>query len=273
MNRWTKLVRKFSWVLLLGLRPTAILGRFVGPKVLINSIPKSGTNLIEEVLHYCPLTRGKIQRTLLPTMAMDKIIHKLSSLKKGQCIPAHLYYSEEVMDVITSNGIKVIFVIRDIRDSLLSHITYLEKIDTTHPHAKIFEKYNSLDEKLEIYLNGSEEFLRWSDFVNNYRGWYTAKQNVLVVRFEELINPEDNWISRTNTLKSIAAFLGFDNIDIDYIADKMINEKGLTYNAPSVNKWINIFTKEQKDKVSTNLADELFFLGYSINGSLEKKLN
>ncbi len=41
-----------------GLLPSAIIGRLTGPKVLMNSIPKSGTNLLENALSNMPHMRA-----------------------------------------------------------------------------------------------------------------------------------------------------------------------------------------------------------------------
>lgn len=262
-DRWGKLVRKFSWIVLLGLRPTAIKGRIVGQRVLINSIPKSGTNLIEEALHYFPYMRGKVQRTLLPSMDESFTNMKVGQIKRGQCVPAHLYFSDSLIDVLKSNNTKVIFIVRDLRDSLLSHINYLEKIDFTHSHAKIFHKCSNLDDKLEIYLHGTNGFQAWSDFIRQYRGWMSPNSNVLVVRFEDLIDVKNRPDLCAKTVREIANFLEIKNVNAEYIIAKMINENGLTYNSPGINKWKKAFTKEQIDTINKNLSEELKFFGYS----------
>lgn len=41
-DRYYKQANKIISMLLPGMRPTAVHGRFVGPKVLVNSIPKAG---------------------------------------------------------------------------------------------------------------------------------------------------------------------------------------------------------------------------------------
>lgn len=262
-DRWAKLVRKFSWIVLLGLRPTAIYGRIVGQRVLINSIPKSGTNLVEEVLHYFPLMRGKVQRTLLPSMDAGFTNMKVEKIKRGECIPAHLYYSEELMSVLKSKNVKVIFVVRDLRDSLLSHINYLEKIDITHIHARLFDKCTCLDDKLKIYLNGANGFQAWSDFVKQYHGWMLPNPNVLVVRFEDLIDIKYKPDICAKIIHDIAAFLEIGRVNTEYIMSKMINEKGLTYNSPGIKKWKNVFSEKQIELINTDLVDELKFFGYS----------
>lgn len=262
LDRWVKLVRKFSWIVLLGLRPTALYGRFVGPRVLINSIPKSGTNLIEEVLHYFPFMRGKVQRTLLPSMNEGSTYRKAANIKNGQCIPAHLHFSERLLENLKTNDVKVIFIVRDLRDSLLSHINYLEKIDINHPHARLFDECANLDDKLEIYLNGTNEFQAWNDFVRQYRGWMLPSPNVLVVRFEDLINLKSNPTRSAHIIAEIAAFLKIKNVNPEYILSRMINEKGLTYNAPGINKWKKSFSENQIKLINRSLSEELKFFGY-----------
>jgi len=262
IDRWLRLMRKLTLMTLHGLRPSAIYGRAVGPKVLINSIPKSGTNLLEEVLHNCPLMRGKVQRTLLPSIDNDLLLKKVGAIKNGQCITSHLYYSESLMNALRLNDVKVIFIVRDLRDSLLSHITYLEKIDYTHHHTKIFEGCSTLDDKLNIYLNGSKEFEPWSEFVIKYHGWFSPDPRVLLVRFEDLIDTSYDCKLRVNTLQCIVDFLELDNVNIDRISKNMINESGLTYNAPSINKWKKLLSYDQKRMVNSSLSEVLSLFGY-----------
>ena len=49
----------------LSLNTNNLSGRFLGPKVLMNSIPKSGTNLLEQVLLLMPYMRRKLLATLV----------------------------------------------------------------------------------------------------------------------------------------------------------------------------------------------------------------
>ena len=58
------LANKHLRVRITDLRSTAIVRRFVGPKVLINSIPKVGTNLVEQTLSQFPLLHRSGLRTL-----------------------------------------------------------------------------------------------------------------------------------------------------------------------------------------------------------------
>jgi len=262
ISRLLKLSRKFASISLFSLRFTAIIGRNSGPKIIINSIPKSGTNLVEEILKHFPLMRGKIQRTLLPGDCKKDIEIKIKSLKNGQFIPAHLFYSQELINIIKNNNIKVLFITRDLRDSLLSHINYLSKIDFFHKDAKIFKNCKTLDEKLDIYLNGNDLFLPWKNFVDNYRQWSIDTEHVLNIRFEDIIDYNNNPDLCSETLLKMSYFLNINNIDIEYIMSNMVNKKGLTYSSPSKDKFKKILSPQQIELVTMNLKDQLEFFGY-----------
>ena len=57
-------IKRLSKYTLKGLSYSAIIGRINGPKVIMNSVPKSGTNLLNRVLMHLPGLRHKGIRTI-----------------------------------------------------------------------------------------------------------------------------------------------------------------------------------------------------------------
>ena len=261
-ERQKKLVRKFSKIIFYGLRPSAVYGRFTGPKILINSIPKSGTNLLQELVHCFPSVHGKVQKVLSSSMREENVVEAILNIKIGQCTPAHVFYSEAVASAIVSNNVKLILVVRDFRDSLMSHIRYLESIDLTHPHQEFYKQFKTLDQKLNAYLGGTKDFPSWQAMVSQYRGWHSFP-NVFIVRFEDLISEDGPSINAKKVVRDLSEYLALSGIDAEYLISKMVNKNGLTYNSPSVGKWKTNLTADQIEKVNLHMADELRFWGYS----------
>lgn len=266
-DRRIKLSRKFIRIIGLGLRPTAILGMTKGPKVIINSIPKSGTNLIQEMLHNFPLLRGVITRTLTSKMDENLLTCKFRRIKKGQCIPAHLFYDKKLENIMIDKDIRMILVVRDFRDAILSHINYIDNIDVDHPHHLLFSGLSSLDDKIDICLKGAPEsgFTAWGDLVHGFRGWL-ASSRVLMVRFEDIIGRQshDEPDKRRASIIKIAEFLDLRGVNIDFIVSKMYDKRGLTFHSPSSGKWKIILSAPQANKITSCLASELSFFGYDI---------
>jgi hypothetical protein len=263
IDRIIRLFRKYTSICLLGLRPRALLGRFRGPKILINSIPKSGTNLVQELLIHFPNIRGTVDRTLSSLMTEAEIISAINSIKNGQCLAGHIYYSEKIDSALRENNVKVVFVIRDLRDSLISHMSYLENLDVMHPHTKYYNIFNSSQEKLEGYLRGSKDFEPWQFMCSRYRGWY-ENSNVFVARYEVLMD-FSNPMNQLKMISDLAIYLGVHSVEPLYLLSKMINDKGLTYADPGIFKWKKLLSFSQIEMLNGAMIDELNFFGYIVD--------
>ncbi|MBI5308682.1 MAG: sulfotransferase domain-containing protein, partial [Planctomycetes bacterium] len=126
-------VRKKILVTFHGLAPSQLLGRFVGPKVLLNSIPKAGTHLLERALDQFPLIRNAGQKTLMAPQELENhILQKILSIKKGQFLNAHLQAHPLLLQKLSESDIKILLMIRDPRDVALSRVKYVVNIDRTH---------------------------------------------------------------------------------------------------------------------------------------------
>src|SRR5690349_21896522 len=115
-----------------GFSVSRIKGRFIGPKVILNSLPKSGTHLAETLFFNLPLIRHYGGRTIMINNHDDSLksgIKKIQRLKKGQFAPAHIQYNDETNNFFVREDIKVVQIIRDPRDIVISHFLYVRDID------------------------------------------------------------------------------------------------------------------------------------------------
>ena len=237
-------------------------GRFIGPKVLINSIPKSGTNLLYELVNLLPLMRGRITRTLTSDNGSKIIVKKMAYFKKGQSVPGHIAYHDAIQNAIIANQIKHLLIIRDFRDVILSNINYLENIDINHPHNKAFKNMTTMEEKIEACITGLPEvgMASWPKYINSYREWLCSK-NICVIHFENLIN-SDKYIVESEIYLILKHLNINQEIDINTIRKKMINPNGLTFNKPSANKWKTHFNSHQIKLLNDAFSEELIYFGY-----------
>ena len=260
LSRHYKLVRKFSKIALLGLRPSRAIGRLVGPKLILNSIPKCGTNLVLEIIHRFPKMHGKVAPTISDKMG-EKVLARVAAISKGQCVPAHLFYSKEVERVMAENDIKMIFVIRDFRDAILSHINYIDKIHVGHAHHEVFSRFSSMDEKIDACLSGIDgTFKSWPELVDGFKGWMTSDR-VMLVRYENLIGDKDE---AKALIKKMASFLGVGSINAERIFHSMFDKGGPTFNAPGVGKWKKAFSQGQIVKINDVMGERLAMFGYQV---------
>lgn len=262
--RYYKLVNKNVRILTHGLCAKSIYGRLTGPKVLVNSVPKAGTNLLQELMQNIPIMRGRITRTFSLKNGEKYLVNQLSNIKKGQCVPAHISYNAEIDRAMGKLGIRHILIIRDFRDVILSNIKYLDGIHKSHPHNLVFAKLTTLDEKIDACLNGVPEvkMMAWPVLINRYRSWLNSDK-VLVVHYENLVS-KNKKVSE-DEIGRIVEYIGIHNdVDVAMIRKNMFNPRGLTFNAPGVAKWENGFAPYQISKLNEALGDELNFYGYEI---------
>jgi hypothetical protein len=108
-DKYRYYVKRKINIILQGLNPSQIEGRFKGPKVILNSLPKSGTHLIETLFFELPLMRHYGGRTIMINAhdnSCSKNLKRVEKIKKGQFIPAHIQFLPILSEIIKTEDIK-----------------------------------------------------------------------------------------------------------------------------------------------------------------------
>jgi hypothetical protein len=259
--------RKIIRTQLMGLNSAAIKGRFVGPRVLANSVPKAGTNLMERVLSFMPGMRMAPYRTL---MEWDvRLAHqdtRLLKLGRGQFINAHLPAYPHFLELVDSLAIKSLFLIRDPRDVVISNFKYVNEIDITHPSHKGIANLANDHERLTATIIGLEDVVSSvEDLWGRFEGW-RSNPHTLVVKYEDLIGAKGGGDSsvQLSTIASIASHIGIQLSaeKIQYIADNIYSTKASTFRKGGTGNWKNVFTEEHVKLFKEQTGDLLIRLGY-----------
>ena len=269
-NNFDRLVRhakkKFRTTLH-GIRPSGIHGRFIAPRILLNSVPKAGTHLLEHALEQFPLLRNAGRRTI---NCWDTIspatLQTVYSIGKGAFLNAHLTAQPELFELIQKRNIKVLFMIRDPRDIAVSTFKYVSNIDLTHPlhsyfaalpddNARLLATIHSID---GVNPSIDEMFKRFAPWLN--------QSNVLVCRFEDLIGPSGGG-SKTlqlKTLQSISDFLDLEipHSQLEHIADRTFSSKSSTFRQGKSGTWRNYFNDSHIASFKAIAGNELIRYGY-----------
>ena len=255
-----KNLRIASWVL----SKESWDGRFNGPKVLVNSVPKCGTNLVQEIVQNWSGMRGSITRTKGgPWLGeSDSLIARIS---KGTCVTSHYHYSTGLAEHCRAKNVKVIHVVRDFRDALLSHINFIGKIGEGHKHGRLFTETTTFDDKIDICLDGvNGTLLGWKDMLPLYNGWLDSGAHIL--RYEDLCNSEfyEEGGVGVKRIAELSKFLEVGMPEIEKIQRVTNLSSGLTYNSPGISKWKKGFNAEQLTKVNSALESHLRLWGYEL---------
>ena len=230
-----------------GLRPDAIAGRLSGPKVLINSIPKAGTHLVESALDHFPLLRNAALPTLrgwerVPVATM----RALRRLKPGQYRTAHLPAHSEVLEAVAAYDIRVIFVVRDPRDIVLSNYKYATYIDLTHPtHGYLSSLPDDATRLLKTIIGEPGLLTPISDILDRFKGWLNCSQ-AMVVRFEDLVGNKGGGSDKRQrqAIHRMAGHIGINltSIELARIIANIFQSGSLTFRSGQIGKWKSAFS-------------------------------
>ncbi len=261
-----------------GITPSKLLGLLLyhdTPKVLANSIPKSGTNLLLRTLYLFPQMRRKIHKTLnsnFPTS--DKII---KGLKNGQFCSAHLKYSKNIQNALESNNVRHIIIIRDPRDIAVSNCMYITYKDTSHRLSHYF--LNNLGDDNErimasiegIPANKLNDGIESLSLATHYSGYMAWKEDpkCLFVKFEDIIGEKGGGSKNTQRLcvKKIASHIGLEvtDRDIENVAKRVFNPSSRTFVKGQIGTWKQTLNKDHIAKLKETIGDTIVQLGYEKN--------
>ncbi|UQX55871.1 hypothetical protein M5V91_09625 [Cytobacillus pseudoceanisediminis] len=133
---------------------------FKQPKIFINSVPKSSTNLVIQLVKgITKLYQGK---SYWVNNENDVL-----SIKEGELVYSHLPYNEKFSSGLQSMSINQIFIYRDLRDVAVSMVYFINDVFFDHPLHQVFKKRITLFEDqldaviLGVDLIGEENENKW----------------------------------------------------------------------------------------------------------------
>ncbi len=262
LSRYSLKARETIETLCFGLRPAAIYQRFIGPRILLNSVPKAGTNLLLDVMHCWPQFQRRIGRTIRGWREVDPAVeHAIASIRRGQYAPAHLPFSEDLRVLLEAHDIRTVTVIRDPRDVYLSAAMYMAHMDTTHPGHSYFASLKDDEARIDAALRGVPGVISpLAETLEKFAGWLSYQPG-LIVRFEDLVGSPE---TRRCALESMASYFGlpFDEHVLS-TADRYIGKPGnLTFRSGKAGEWRSSFNADQTEMVNKTAGHLIELYGY-----------
>jgi hypothetical protein len=204
------------------------------PKIFVNSVPKSGTNLLMQVVLGIPGMKKD----------HDGFYHsanyrKLLGLKEGQFALGHVPYYPELAKELKNRHIKQLFIYRDLRDVAVSWTHYVEKMKNHILHPVFKHRIKQYEEQLHAVISGVR--LLESERIYGYRkerypsvfeefgpiySWLGCR-DALHIRFEDLVR---NKPSRRQTLHRIVDFLWSDLQNLRMEKETLVHSMELSIN-------------------------------------------
>lgn len=269
LSRWR--ARRLMTVLRWGPRTTHRL-----PAVLGNAMPKSGSHLINQVLQgltrigpfinpgFPPVNRSE-SNARLPANLVLKNIQKM---RPGDLRYGYIQAREPFITALTGPGRATIFVYRDPRDMIISHIFYATQIHTGHAMNRYYtETLHTMEERINAAIRGVDvpgfELSSVRSKYENYLGWLDQPE-VLCLRFEDLILHRD---AALGWLLDYLAERGFTpkmprEAAVAALQESIVPRKSGTFRKAKPGNWREHFTEANKEVFKQATGDLLVRLRY-----------
>ena len=270
-------------------------------RIIANSLPKSGTHLLVKTLELLGLTKQEMGLTgalIRPTsrnifnrikvnrrrslgfddsdsfsIDLDDINNKVSeaylrqyldSIKDNHFVTAHLPYSYRLESYLLDKGFKMIYIVRDPRDVLVSLYNYHKK--TFKPYSKELKNIN-VEKGISNIYNGisrrNANLSPLSNRVKNSIGWFHSSSTPL--KFEELIGAKGGSTNKLQfeSLNKLISDLGLsDKYDPAKVQGLIFDKSAKTFNKGTVEQYKLSLSISQINEIESDMKNEMKVLGY-----------
>ena len=244
----------------------------------LHVIPKCGTHFIQHTLH---LMTG--QASINQDISLQNLTKACNTNK---ILRTFQPYDDKLCKALKKYQHKLISVIRDPRDALISHLFYMRsfaerKVENNQRRDFFVVDKNfdslSLQEQLDSLIYGTKEGMSYLDFYKSRIGWALNSAS-LVIKYEELLGKEGggNNKKQKKTIDKVASFIQLDlsSEQQQYVLANMYKEtgeqqveEGKVFTRATKGNWRTFLSEKQKRSIKKKLGKEMILLGY------EKDLN
>lgn len=246
------------------------------PVVLGNAMPKSGSHLIIQVLQgltrigpfvnpgFPPVNRAEDNRKLPEA----EILANIRRMRPGDIGYGYLSASEPFLSALTQAGRATVFVFRDPRDMIVSHIFYATDMHTGHwMHRYYTQELHTMEERIHAAIHGVDipgsELTPIRRRYDGYLGWL-EQPDVLCLRFEDLI------LNRQSALNHLLDYIESRGYQPDLPRQQALSalesaiapRKSGTFRKGQPGNWREHFTPANIAAFKENTGDLLVRLGY-----------
>ena len=246
------------------------------PAVLGNAMPKSGSHLIIQVLQgltrvgpfvnpgFPPVNRAEDNHKLVEAA----ILKNIEQMQSGDIRYGYIHTRQPFIGALTRPGKAMVFVYRDPRDMLVSHVFYATDMHPGHGmHQYYTEVLSSMEERLNAAIQGVDE--KGAELINvkerylNYLGWLNIPE-ALCLRFEDLVQDQEASFRR---LLSYLEGRGMrlqvsQETAIAALKSSVAPHKSGTFRKGKPGNWQEYFTPQNTQIFKEIAGDLLIQMGY-----------
>lgn len=264
-------------------------------KAFVNSLPKSGTNLIIKCLllfgyaekdhisagslfdrnpsalyrrlSWRKASDGYVIGVNSPVRVKRRPIDRLlGTISHAEFISAHVGHTDDLLNAVLARQFKPIMIIRDPRAVLASFVPYVLQ-DTRHfLHRTLaaIPANKRYDAVLDGFANGSRDHLPLRECCRAVRPWvnHTA---TLTIRFEDIVGRKGGGSdqARLSTLRDLARHLEIAGDKIDAVAQNLFGPGRPTFRKGQIDSWREELPRPLQTRLNDELGSVLTEWGYT----------
>jgi hypothetical protein len=192
---------------------------------------------------------------------------RLSRVPDNCVVSAHCAYSSELAGVISDQKMRTVCIVRDPRDTAVSHMHYLKKLKK-HPVHDAYMQLPDDHERLMVSIRGGRlgdhRMLSLAERYRNFLNW-GHEGGAAVVTFEDLVGPKGGGTDRAQraAIERVAQHLGVERSEseLDDIQRSLFGS-GRTFRKGRAGGWREEFSPQHRKAASEVVGDVLLELGY-----------
>lgn len=254
------------------------------PVLFGNSVPKSGTHLLAQILSSFPKIGLAVERGMGPILTFERqtgrqrtaheILIDLHRLDAGDLCFGHVIAAPEILDNWRQDKIAHYFMLRDPRDVVISHAFYIADKATQNVHHAYYKSLTNLEDRIRVSILGRPDWEgNFPDIrarYDLYLGWLdyplamASSAEICLLRFEDFLR------AREENLKKMLAYAegrGFQLSmshpqAIAVLSEAIQPKKSFTFRKGEAGNWREHFTPEHKKLFKDVAGNLLIQLGY-----------
>jgi len=262
--------------------------------IFVNSLPKSGTNMVQKLIELAgyPYSKKSLAASScfgryglakhflrapasgetplsigleVPVVVSPKWVSKYLATADGY-VSGHAPYSDHFYSILNNHRFKTIQVVRHPAAVLVSWARYIVEEGYYWGDAHVFLKNMSLDERVEFLVGGgslgdndSLYYRSFSDVLLGVKGWFDA-EGVLVVRFEDLVGSQGGGSDQTQRETIVNIFQHIDHKctqnDLSRVQKDLYGGTH-TFRSGSIDTWRTKISKKTQDHILESIPVDI----------------
>lgn len=246
------------------------------PPIFGNAIPKAGSHLLIQILYGLTEIGPFVKPGFPPVNRFEDnthqeipvIIKEINKMRSGEIRYGYFHSEEPFLSTVTAQGRATIFIYRDPRDQLVSHVFYATDIHRGHGmHDYYNNVLTSMEERLNVGIEGCDipglEYPTVRKRYEDFLGWFD-EENVLCLKFEDLLLDQENTLGKLlDYIESFGVTFSVSRPEAIKILNSAIKpKKSGTFRKGAPGNWQTHFTEDNKRRFKAVAGDLLTRLGY-----------